>query len=137
MKKLFRKWVFGRYMDEGEKIMKIAHRHILIFKVNSAKTSFFGIMMPIFLYFLFEKGVLIFLVWIAIGVLGVIYHFLDWYFDAWVLTNQGVIDIHQNGFFEVTSTRIEYHMIEGISYTIKGFWQTLFKYGDITMDKLG
>ena len=28
-------------------------------------------------------------------------------------------------------------MMEGIAYSIKGFWQTLFRYGDTTIDKLG
>ena len=28
-------------------------------------------------------------------------------------------------------------MIEGIGYKIKGFWQTVFNFGDVTIDKLG
>lgn len=75
--------------------------------------------------------------WAFFGVCGLIYHFIDWYFDVWLLTTLGVIDIERNGLFDITSTRIEYHMIEGIAYNIKGFLQTLFNYGDITIDKLG
>ena len=28
-------------------------------------------------------------------------------------------------------------MIEGIAYTISGFWRTLLNFGDITIDKIG
>jgi hypothetical protein len=66
-----------------------------------------------------------------------IYHIIDWYFDAWLLTNQGVVNIEMGGIFSKSSTRVEYHMIEGIGYKVHGFFGTVFNYGDITVDKLG
>ncbi len=129
--------LFASYLDEGERILHVAHRHILIFKVAAAKTTFFGIIIPIIGYFIFPQFLIGFSIWTAVGVFGYFYHFLDWYFDVWVLTNTGVIDIERDGMFDVTTTRIDYHMIEGISYTIKGVMQTIFNYGNITIDKLG
>ncbi len=133
----FRDRLFAGHLDDGERILDIAHKHILVLKINSAKTLFFGILMPILGYYLFPQLPLVFVIWGAVGVFGLIYHFVDWFYDAWLLTNVGVIDIERNGFFDVTSTRIDYHMIEGISYNIKGIIPTLFNYGDITIDKLG
>lgn len=137
MKKKKKFYFFTRYLDDGERIVDIVHRHILVYKVNAAKTSFFGITIPIILYLFFPQAVFFFVIWIAIGGVGLLYHFVDWYFDVWLLTNFGVIDIERDGFFTVTSTRIDYHMMEGVSYTIKGFWKTVFNYGDITLDKIG
>ncbi len=128
---------FNSYLDKGERIMHVAHKHVLILKVSSAKTSLFGIVLPFLGYLLFPKFLIIFLAWGVIGLVGLLYHFLDWYFDVWLLTNAGVIDIERDGFFTLTSTRVDYHMIEGMSYSIRGFWATVFNYGEITLDKLG
>lgn len=130
-------WVFNGYLDDHERIVHIAHKHILVYKLDAAKTSFFGITLPIISFIFFPKFYLIFLIWAFIGVCALFYHFVDWYYDVWLLTNLGIIDIEMRGWLDVTATRVEYHMIEGTSYTIKGFWQTLFNYGDITVDKLG
>ncbi|MFA5821189.1 MAG: PH domain-containing protein [Candidatus Gracilibacteria bacterium] len=129
--------IFSGHLDEGEKILYIAHRHVLVFKLKSFKVFNLGILAPTILFLFFPQALVVFLVWWTIGVGGVLYHFIDWYFDAWLITNIGVIDVERNGLFERTSTRIEYYMIEGIAYTIKGFTQTVFNYGDITIDKMG
>jgi len=129
--------LFDRYLDDGERALYIAHRHILIFKISAAKTTFFGLVIPAFLYLLFPGLVMPLLIWTALGIAGIIYHFLDWYFDVWILTNLGIIDLEYKGLFDFTSTRIEYHMIEGIAYNIKGLMPTVFNYGDMIVDKLG
>ncbi len=136
-KKNKKNYFFRRYLDDGESIIEVAHRHVLILKVDSVKTTFFGLLIPTFLYWLFPQGVFFWGIWAIIGCFGLLYHFIDWYYDAWILTDVGIIDIERNGLFDFTSTRVDYHMIEGISYTINGVWRTLFNYGDIIVDKLG
>lgn len=130
-------YFYARYLDDGEKILDVVHRHVITLKVSSAKTSFFGIILPIIFYLFFPQLLFIVLIWIGIGLFGLFYHFIDWYFDCWLLTNYGVVDLDKEGLFSMTSTRVEYHMIEGISYTIKGFFNTVLNVGDITIDKLG
>ncbi|MBT4917130.1 hypothetical protein HN709_02530 [Candidatus Peregrinibacteria bacterium] len=137
MKKKKQYFFYRSYLDDGERILQVAHRHILILKLASAKTVFLGILVPLLGYLLFPQILLVFVVWWFVGAIGLLYHFIDWYFDVWLLTNYGVIDIERNGLLDVTSTRIEYHMIEGISFTIRGWLPTIFNYGDITIDKLG
>ncbi len=136
-KKIPRFYFYSRYLDDGERVIDVVHRHILIYKVNASKTSFFGVVLPIILYLFFPQALLFLLIWLVCGLVGLLYHFIDWYFDCWLLTNFGVIDLDREGLFSMMATRIDYHMIEGISYTIKGFWRTIFNFGDITIDKLG
>ncbi len=133
----FRDRIFSSYLDDGEKIFHVAHRHLLIFKIDSAKPMFFGIVIPTILYLFFPQAWPIFALWGLGGLLGILYFFIDWYYDVWLLTNSGVVDVERNGLFDITSTRVEYHMMEGMSYTIKGVLQTFLNYGDITIDKLG
>jgi hypothetical protein len=128
---------FKRYLDDGEKVMSVIHRHILVFKIAAAKATFFGLIMPLAVYLVFPRVAIISLVWAFAGMCVVFYHFIDWYFDVWILTTMGVIDLERNGFFDMASTRIDYHMMEGIAYQIKGVLHTMFNYGDITIDKLG
>lgn len=133
----FRERIFSGYLDEGEKIIRVAHRHIIIFKLDAAKPFFFGIAIPFVLYLFFPQVLPLFVLWWIGGLLGVFYYFIDWYYDVWLLTDFGVVDIERNGLFDITATRVEYHMMEGMSYTIKGVIPTIFNYGDITVDKLG
>lgn len=133
----FRDRIFSSFLDEGEKILHVAHRHIIIFKIDAAKPLFFGIVIPIVLYLFFPQVWPLFLIWGIVGIFAIFYCFVDWYYDAWLLTNTGVIDVERNGLFDITATRIEYHMMEGMSYTIKGVLQTFLNFGDITIDKLG
>ncbi len=129
--------IFKNYLDDGEKILHIAHKHILVLKIDSAKTIFFGLILPTGLYFLVPRALPIFVIWWVIGLGSFIYHIIDWYYDTWLLTNLGIIGITRQGLLDVTATRVEYHMIEGISYNIKGVLQTIFNYGTVTVDKLG
>lgn len=130
-------YFYSRYLDDGEKIIDVAHRHIFTLKIHASKTAFFGIVLPIIFYLFFPGAWIISVIWICIGIFGLFKHFIDWYFDCWILTNYGVVDLDREGLFDMTATRVEYHMIEGISYTIKGVWNTLMNVGDITIDKLG
>ncbi len=124
-------------MEEDEKIIYVAHRHWFIYFKASFKAYILGIAAPLLFYYLFPGLYFVSLAWGAIGFLAVLYHLIDWYFDAWILTNTGIIDIEKNGIFDKSSTRIEYHMIEGISYNINGFWPIILNFGQIIIDKIG
>lgn len=137
MKKI-RDHFFKDYLEEGERILDVAHTHIIRFKISASKVSFFGIILPIAIYLLFpvRQVFLVGLVWVTVGGLAMIYKFVDWYFDVWLLTNIGVIAIHRNGLFDVTTQKVDYHMITDVTYSVKGVLQTLFNFGDITLDRM-
>ncbi len=131
------KLIFASHLDEDEKIIEVIHRHVFVILRDSWKMIFFGFIAPVLFYLLFPQFIVLSIVWFFGGIVGFIDHLTDWYFDAWIITNTGVIDIDRRGPFDRTSTRIEYHMIEGVSYTIRGVWATLLNFGEITIDKLG
>jgi hypothetical protein len=96
---------------------------------------FFGIFLPLFGWWLFPQIMLFAVFWLTIGFLRFIYEFFDWYYDVWLVTNASIIEIMWRGFFEKSSARIEYHIIQGIGYEVKGFWRTLFNFGTIALEK--
>ncbi len=132
-----RNFLYRRHLDEGEEIFKVAHRHWLILKIKLWKSTWFGIIPPIVLFYFFPMFFIVSLIWVLAGITHFIIKYLEWYYDCFLITNIGVIDIERHGLFDNTSKRIEYHMIDGISYTIQGFLPTILDYGDMVIDKMG
>lgn len=128
--------LFRSYIEDGEKIYFVAHRHVFTLYKPVVKLSFFGFLIPGALIFLFPQVTLLLMIsiaWISIALIRFLYILMKWYFDAWLVTNTSVIDIQWNGFFDRAATRIEYHTIEGVSNTIKGFWGTVLNFGNIAL----
>ncbi len=134
MKKI-RDFLFKNYLGDGEKISFVIHRHLFMQLGDFAKITFFGLIVPLFVMWLFPKTIVITGVWFLVGVVRFIYEFFDWYYDAWLVTDVSIIAITWQGFFEKSSARIEYHIIQGIGYEVKGIVRTIFNYGDITLEK--
>lgn len=73
---------------------------------------------------------------LAVASLWWLRNFFDQFLDAWIITDQAVIDIAWHGFFHRESSRILYSDIQGVSYEIKGVWPTLFRCGHISVEKV-
>ncbi len=124
-------------MNEGEKIYFVAHTHPFLHYGTLFKTLLLGIALPLGFNVLMPPFQLIWYAWIALGGFMFIYKLLDWYMDAWIITNIGIVDLQWDGFFKKSSTRIEYHTIEGITYEIQGFWGAILNFGNIMIEKMG
>lgn len=98
---------------------------------------FFHAVIPIAFWLIFPQLLLIYGIWAFIGAVRMFFLIQDWYYDVWLLTNMGIIGVEWLGFFDRTSSRIEYPSIEGVTYSLKGFWQTIFNYGEMTLAKFG
>lgn len=130
-------YFFGEYLEKGEKIHTVAHISIVVIWKDLVRIAALGFIIPGIL-FLFIPQILIFvLIWMVIGLFKLIYELYGWYYDVLLVTSSGVISIKSETIFDVTTNRVEYHMIEGVSYTIKGFGQTIFNFGSIQIEKVG
>ena len=114
---------------ENEEIIKIVRRYpltctfpILITLILVAGSFFF-------LSLFFSWGPIGVALFLTILLLGIIYgtrEFVLWYFNAFIITNQRVIDIDQRGFFDRIVSEAPYEKIQDVSYRVKGIFQTLF-----------
>jgi hypothetical protein len=129
--------LYRRHLDEGEEIYDVAYRHWLILKKKVWKPFLFCILPSVLLYIFLPMLWPVVIPWFAFGIAWYILKFFEWYYDCLLITNIGLIDIERRGVFDNTSKRIEYHMIDGISYQITGFLPTVLNYGDMIIDKLG
>lgn len=134
---MFANIAFRSYLNRGESIYFVAHTHPFVMYGAFFKALVFGILLPLGFNVIMPPFYYIWWGWAALGLLIFLYEILNWYLDAWVITNQGIIDLQWNSFFDKSSTRIEYHTIEGITYQIKGFWGTIMNFGDIMVERLG
>ena len=132
---MIRDFFYRSYLGEGEKIVFVIHRHLFMQTKDFLKIIFFGLLVPAFAWILFPAITLFAVIWLAIGFVRFFYEFFDWYYDVWLVTTVSIIEIMWQGFFNKSSSRIEYHIIQGIGYDVNGFMQTLFNYGTITLEK--
>jgi hypothetical protein len=132
---MLRDFFYKSYLAEGEEIQFAIHRHIFMQAKDFFRITFFGIFLPLFIWWLFPQTILFAAIWLGMGILRFFYEFVDWYYDVWLVTNASVIEILWEGFFKKSSARIEYHIIQGIGYEVKGFIPTLFNYGIIVLEK--
>ena len=65
-----------------------------------------------------------------------IYKILDWYCDAWIVTDRGMIDIRWSLFVR-DMTFTEFHDISGIQSYQGSIFDKAFNIGDITIHKMG
>lgn len=130
-------YFFGEYLEKGEKVHAVIHRHIAVMTPIFFKIFIVGFIFPIGIMYFFPVLFWLMIAWMILGVLRIFYDLYDWYYYVWLITDRGVLDIRSPGLFEVSTARVEYHMIEGVSYTIAGFWRTVLGYGDVTIQKVG
>ncbi|MBU1019309.1 MAG: hypothetical protein ABII07_00990 [Patescibacteria group bacterium] len=134
---MFASIAFRGCLNPGEKIYFVAHTHPFIMYKIFFKTLIFGLLLPLGFNVIMPPFAIVWYGWIAVGGLIFFYEIMNWYLDAWIITNHGIIDLQWNSFFDKSSTRIEYHTVEGITYQVKGFWGTIMNYGDIMIERLG
>ncbi len=129
--------IFKSYLEPGEEIIVIFHKHPIALFSDLTRIIFFGYLLPFFLYILFPDFVLLYVLWMIITFIRLVYLVSTWYHDSIILTSGSLLDVTWTGFFHRTASRIEYPMIAGVSYEIKGFIGTILNYGTISISKMG
>lgn len=134
---LFGEKMFEYYLEEGEKVIAVCHRNPIVYVGDLLRIILIGLGIPAFLYYVFPEVSLAWIIWGFAGVLKILYSLLVWYYDALLITDTSIIDIEWNGFFDRTSSRMEYQMVEGVTTELKGFLQVVFNFGNIKVTGSG
>jgi uncharacterized membrane protein YdbT with pleckstrin-like domain len=131
------RFLFTQHIEDDETMKAVIHRH-WIFGVKAVLFSTFLIIALVALIVI-TKNVMARWVEGAVLILLIIWWmrtFLDYFLDAWVITDHGIIDLAWHGWFHRESTRVLYSDIQGVSYEMKGILGTLFRFGDIAVEKI-
>lgn len=124
-----------------EKVILMLHRHwaTLAWPIFTTSILFlFPIFVWIWLFvrfvsvqFLAPYAFIFGLFWCGIGLLTLAYRWFDWHWDRYIVSDQRVIDIDQNGLFhrEVHETSLAH--VQEVYYEVKGILATLLNYGNV------
>ena len=134
---MFHAWLFKRHLDDDEEVIRVVHKHWLL----GVKFLFFPIIVFAGLAFLLSIAFSMPMLYIIAGleIITVVWgmrNFLDYYLDAWMITNTGIIDVEWHGWFHRQSSRVLFSDLQGVSYEINGIWETMLRYGTISVEKI-
>ncbi len=130
-------WLFRKHLEEDETLKRVVHKHWLLGFRALFWPTFWIICTVLVLVVNHVRGMIT--VMGAIDLVLVIWwlrNFFDYYLDAWLVTDQGIIDIAWHGWFHRQSSRVLYSDLQGVSYEIEGVWGTLLQYGTISVEKI-
>lgn len=124
------KAVFKKYLGDDEEIIFTTHNHffstlgkilgdVIIWMVIPTTLIIFDIFVPYVIYLYF------------IGIPVILYHLYDWYADAFVITNKGIINVVWNGFTQSNSQRVQHVDIVVVNIEKSNFLQSIFNYGKL------
>lgn len=59
------------------------------------------------------------------------YHWIDYYLDVWVVTDQRIVDIVQSGLFSRTISELNIVQVQDVTSSVKGSTATFLNYGQV------
>lgn len=73
-----------------------------------------------------------------LSILGLLlYGFIDYYLDIYIITNKRIVDIKQNGFFKREISELNLRQVQDVKASVNGFFATLFHYGEVDIQTAG
>ena len=127
-------------LKDKEKIIEEIRKHFLKFFWPMFLAVIF-LLVPFFLIFpLFRYGtigIVIFVILLAVGIILLIRALVIWYFNIFIITNQRVIILERNGFFDKSLREASFVEIKDVAFKQKGLGQTMFGYGHVFLTVKG
>ncbi|OGJ55882.1 hypothetical protein A3D88_03955 [Candidatus Peribacteria bacterium RIFCSPHIGHO2_02_FULL_52_16] len=131
-------FLFAKHLEEDEHVAVIVHKHWLIGLKFLFWPTLSFLLSWATLFLVFGQNIIFYIValWSMSSIVWWLRYFFDYYLDAWIITNMGIIDLEWHGWFHRQSTRVLYSDIQGVSYEINGVLGTMLRYGVINVEKI-
>ena len=141
----------GKYFPtqiSGERVFLLIRRHWMIFSAMFA--IIVVLIIPVFIlvfYWWFNSEVFSGPLGNFVIVLGGIYTlavlcltlfgFVNYYLDVYIVTNERIVDIKQNGFFRREIAELHLRQVQDVEARVEGVLQTMLHYGNIYIQTAG
>ncbi len=133
----FQNFFFSRHLDDDESVDFLVHKHWIIGLKSLVLPSIALVVLSFITGYVQQKYVSIGGAFIAVWLLvWWLRNFLDYYLDAWIVTNKGILIIEWHGWFHRESTRILFSDVEGVGYEIQGILGTIFNVGTLSVERV-
>ena len=131
-------FLFAKHLEEDERVAVIVHKHWLIGLKFLFWPTLSFLLSWATLFLVLDQKIIFYIValWSMWSIVWWLRYFFDYYLDAWIITNMGIIDLEWHGWFHRQSTRVLYSDIQGVSYEINGVLGTMLRYGTINVEKI-
>ncbi|MBI4836665.1 MAG: hypothetical protein HY817_05410 [Candidatus Abawacabacteria bacterium] len=124
---------FQKFLEDGEEIVYVIHKHWWAVAQALIKLVALALVFPGMILWLYWHPMLapILAIWVIYIVILFLQDFIDWFYDALLVSKSCVINIDWHGFFHSQAKRLNFENMEGVSYEIKGIIPTFFQFGDL------
>ncbi len=130
-------FLFKKHLEDDENVSMIVHKYWGIGAQALFWPALFFVGGCVFLAAAPQRlTLLVVSLWSLFVIVWGIRNFLDYYLDAWIVTDQGIIALEWFGWFHRQSSRILYSDLQGVSYEISGIIGTLSRYGTLSVEKI-
>ncbi len=126
---------FTQNLREDEELIAVLHSHPVTYLWSFTKTLLL-IAVPLLFSGFFLSHAWSAVILLILELLALLYGFhawFVWYFDSFLITSQRIIDIQQKSIFHRSVSETALSKIQDLSYTVPGFFGTLFNYGTIAV----
>lgn len=72
----------------------------------------------------------------VLGLVFFMYHFMIWYFSVYIVTDQRIRQISQEGLFKKNVIDLPLNKVQSVNYIIPGFWADIFKFGVLNIQTI-
>jgi len=127
-------------LKEDEEIIAQVRPYFLVYSPKLLLGVLFIAVSFFLLFPLFYRGflgVIIFFLLFCFGVFYAARTVFVWQGNVFIITNKRLIDFDQKGFFTKVVSEALLEKVQDVSYSYKGFFQTLLKYGKIEIQTSG
>ncbi len=130
----------------GEKVIRIIHRDVFI-ALKRVGLFVLLLALPVIVLLMInqvfpavdESGMITIIILLSLSVyllfiwLLFFFSIIDYILDIWIITDKRIIDVQQNGFFSRVISEQMVVKIQDITSDTHGFWPTVWKYGNLTV----
>lgn len=141
----------GKYFPtqvSDEKVFLLVRRHWIFFAVTLIFVIFLIIpIIAVMIYWMANPDVFIgpignfLIIFSGIYLLAiwglVLYGFVNYYLDIYIVTDKRIVDIKQKKFFSREIAELHLHQIQDVKAKVDGFLQTMLHFGDIHIQTAG
>jgi len=136
--------------EKGEKVILLLRRHPFIILVRTISWAVIALL-PLIFYLLFGNVIAGFFIAEAFYPILILFTsiyylyiwlfmfagFIDYYLDAWIVTNKRIINIEQKGLFNRVISEQRLYRIQDVTSELKGLFPTFLNFGDIYIQTAG
>lgn len=133
---------FRAYTGADQELKEVFHRHPFAIVEDVLLWTFFGLVIPAFLYgqniFNMRDGMFVWMPYVFMMVIYVIlmYKLFDWYVDVWIMTESTIVSMRWK-WFSSDILYIPYKKIEGIEIRTRSWWAALLGMSDVVVKLAG